>query len=106
MVGGVVATGEEWARTLRPVRVASGAILHPLAGYLLLRGLPTLPMRAERAWETAIALARRLESHPAGERALYPGLGRGADLVGTQMAGPGAILAFEPVGGCLTAFGG
>ena len=99
VVGGVVATDEDRARTLRQVRVATGAILHPLAGYLLLRGLPTLPLRVERAQQTAIALARRLAEHPAVERVLYPGIGAGADLVGTQMAGPGALLAFEPVGG-------
>jgi len=99
VVGGVVATDEDWARTLRQVRVVTGGILHPLAAYLLLRGLPTLPMRVERAQETAIALAERLERHPAVERVLYPGKGSGADLVGSQMAGPGAILAFEPIGG-------
>lgn len=99
VVGGVVATTEEWARKLRQVRVATGGILHPLAAYLLVRGLPTLPMRVERAQETAQELARRLAGHPAVERVLYPGMGEGAELVGTQMRGPGAILSFEPVGG-------
>jgi len=99
VVGGVVATDEDWARTLRQVRVVTGGILHPLAAYLLLRGLPTLPMRVERAQETAIALAARLERHPAVERVLFPGKGDGAHLVGSQMEGPGAILAFEPIGG-------
>jgi len=99
VVGGVVATDGEWACKLRQVRVATGGILHPLAAYLLVRGLPTLPMRVERAQETATELARRLEGHPAVERVLYPGMGEHSELVGTQMRGPGAILAFEPVGG-------
>jgi methionine-gamma-lyase len=101
VVGGVVATDEEWARRLRQVRVVTGGILHPLAAYLLLRGMPTLPMRVERAQETAAALARRLSEHPAVERVLYPGLD-GWDTEGiaaSQMKGPGAILGFEPVGG-------
>jgi methionine-gamma-lyase len=101
VVGGVVATDGEWARRLRQVRVVTGGILHPLAAYLLLRGMPTLPMRVERAQETAAALARRLAEHPAVERVLYPGLEGfdAAGLVSAQMNGPGAILAFEPVGG-------
>jgi len=103
VVGGVVATSGAWARRLRQVRVATGGILHPLAGYLLLRGLPTLPLRVERAQATAAELASRLDAHPAVERVLYPGFtdgpGASADLVGTQMAGPGSMLAFEPVGG-------
>lgn len=101
VVGGVVATDDEWARRLRQVRVVTGGILHPLAAYLLLRGLPTLPMRVERAQETAAELARRLDEHPAVERVLYPGLS-GFDRQGvadSQMKGPGAILGFEPVGG-------
>lgn len=99
VVGGVVATDGEWGRKLRQVRVATGGILHPLAAYLLVRGLPTLPMRVERAQETAMELAKRLEAHPAVERVLYPGMGEHSELVGTQMRGPGAILSFEVVGG-------
>jgi cystathionine beta-lyase/cystathionine gamma-synthase len=79
------------------VRVATGALLHPLGAYLLHRGLPTLPLRVERAQATAWTLAERLAAHPAVERVHYPGL-RGGDplrLLGRQMDGPGAVLAFE-----------
>jgi cystathionine beta-lyase/cystathionine gamma-synthase len=34
---------------LRQVRAVTGALLHPLAAYLLHRGLPTLTLRVERA---------------------------------------------------------
>jgi methionine-gamma-lyase len=37
VVGGVVATSEAWARRLRRVRILTGALMHPLAAYLLLR---------------------------------------------------------------------
>lgn len=97
VVAGVIATSEEHARKLRQIRVLTGAILHPLAAFLLLRGLPTLPLRVERAQETAAGLAGRLSRHPLVQRVLYPGL-EGADpdgLVGRQMRGPGAVLAFE-----------
>src|SRR5699024_503147 len=45
LVGGVVATNEEWARRLRQVRALTGGLLHPMAAYQLHRGLQTLPVR-------------------------------------------------------------
>ena len=97
VVAGVVATDEATARTLRQIRVLTGAILHPLAAFLLLRGLPTLPLRVERAQTTAMALARRLAEHPLVTRVLYPGM-EGCDphgVIGRQMSGPGSIVSFE-----------
>ncbi len=101
VIAGVVATGEAWARRLRQVRVATGGLLHPLAAYLLHRGLPTLALRVERAQATAQALAERLASHERVASVHYPSLPGGDPhgLVGRQMAGPGSILAFEVVGG-------
>jgi methionine-gamma-lyase len=97
VVGGVVATSEVWARRLRQVRILTGALLHPLAGYLLHRGLATLPLRVQRAQDTAAALAARLATHPAVRRVHYPGLPGGdpVGLIGRQMEGPGTMLAFE-----------
>jgi methionine-gamma-lyase len=101
VVGGVVATSEAWARRLRRVRILTGALMHPLAAYLLLRGLPTLPMRLEAAQERAGALAARLSTHPSVTRVFYPGLPDSdpGSLIGAQMAGPGAMLSFEVAGG-------
>ncbi|MGM1061518.1 trans-sulfuration enzyme family protein [Saccharothrix sp. Mg75] len=95
VLGGVVACAEEHAGPLRQVRIATGAVLHPLGGYLMHRGLATLPLRVEAAQRGAVELARRLAAHPAVESARHPSL-PGADpagLVGTQMRGPGAVLA-------------
>ena len=100
-MGGVVAAGEGWLPRLRQVRAVTGGLLHPLAAYELHRGLQTLPLRVRAQQETASVLAGRLAEHPAVARVLYPGhkecdpLG----LVGTQMAGPGSVLAFELAGG-------
>lgn len=101
VIAGVVATTEAWARRLRQVRVATGALLHPLGAYLLHRGLQTLALRVERAQATAQTLAERLAEHPAVEVVHYPGLPGGdpAGLLGRQMDGPGALLAFEVAGG-------
>ncbi len=101
LMGGVVATDEEWAHRLRKVRILTGAVLYPLAGYLLHRGLQTLPVRVERAQRSAQLLARRLADHPAVKGVLYPGLAAGDPqrLVGRQMKGPGSMIAFEVEGG-------
>jgi methionine-gamma-lyase len=82
VMGGVVACDEELARRLRQVRFATGGVLHPLAGYLLLRGLATLPVRVRAASGTAAELARRLSADPRVARVHYPGIG-------------GAMIAFE-----------
>jgi methionine-gamma-lyase len=101
VMGGVVAADEAWTAALRQVRIATGALLHPLAGYLLHRGLATLPLRVRAAQAGAQILARRLEAHPAVARVLYPGLPGGdpAGLLGRQMRGPGTLLSFEVRGG-------
>jgi cystathionine beta-lyase/cystathionine gamma-synthase len=101
VVAGVVATGRAWAARLRKVRIATGALLHPMAAFLLHRGLPTLALRVRAAQDGARMLAERLARHPHVSRVHFPGL-PGADprgLVGRQMAGPGSVLAFEVAGG-------
>lgn len=101
VVAGVVCCAEDAAKPLRQVRAATGGLLHPLAAFLLHRGLPTLALRVERAQANAIDLAHRLAGHPAVAKVFFPGLGtvRNAHLVGTQMRGPGTLIAFELHGG-------
>ena len=101
VLAGVVACSAEWAAKLREVRILTGANLHPLAAYLLHRGLPTLPLRVRRAEATATDLAARLLAHPRVSRVYHPSVpGRDPNgLVGTQMDGPGPMLSFEVTGG-------
>ncbi|MEV8525186.1 aminotransferase class I/II-fold pyridoxal phosphate-dependent enzyme [Streptomyces sp. NPDC052000] len=82
VLGGVVACDEAFARRLRQIRFATGGVLHPLAGYLLLRGLSTLPVRVRAASASAASLAARLAADPRVLRVHYPKLG-------------GAMVAFE-----------
>jgi cystathionine beta-lyase/cystathionine gamma-synthase len=97
VLAGVVACPEAWAKRLREVRVFTGGVLHPLAAYLLHRGLTTLPLRVRRAQATAAFLAERLAEHPAAVRVRYPGVAGGdpRGLLGRQMAGPGPMLSFD-----------
>jgi methionine-gamma-lyase len=100
-VGGVVATDAAWAAALRRVRAVTGGILHPLAAYLLHRGLATLPLRVRAQQATAEKTAGWLAGHPAVSAVHYPGLAEcdPAGLVGRQLRGPGAMLAIRLAGG-------
>ncbi|MBM7489850.1 methionine-gamma-lyase [Micromonospora luteifusca] len=99
VLAGVVACDADWAVRLRQVRAVTGAILHPLGGYLLHRGLQTLPLRVRAQQATAEKLAGWLANHPAVHRVHHPSVHDPAALVGRQMAGPGSLLAFEVRGG-------
>lgn len=100
-MGGVVATDADRAAALRRVRAVTGALLHPLGAYLLHRGLATLPLRVRAQQAGAEKVAGRLVSHPAVRQVHYPGLAEcdPAGLVGRQMRGPGAMVAFTVSGG-------
>ncbi len=96
VMGGIVACDETTARELRTIRYATGAILHPLAGYLLLRGLATLPLRVHEASSSAAILAARLTGHPRVTHVHYPGFH--SDRPAGQMEGGGPLVAFEVTG--------
>ncbi len=101
VIAGVVACDADWAASLRQMRAVTGGLLHPLGAYLLHRGLQTLSLRVERAQANAVEIAHRLAAHPAVASVSYPGLREdvNAHLVGTQMRGPGSLMAFEVHGG-------
>ena len=100
-MGGVVATTGEHAARLRPIRTITGGVLDPWSAYLLHRGLPTLPLRMRAQQASAGRIADWLTQQPGIARVFYPGLAAcdPLGLVGTQMTGPGAMVAFELAGG-------
>ncbi|SDS73413.1 trans-sulfuration enzyme family protein [Microterricola viridarii] len=101
VMGGVVATSTEWVTRLRQVRALTGGLLNPFAGYLLHRGIRTLPVRVRAQQQTAMQLAALLDGHPALSRVHYPAL-PGQDpqgLLGRQLHGPGSLIAIELAGG-------
>ena len=100
-MGGVVVAAPELAQALRPIRTITGGVMDPFTAYLMLRGLGTLPIRMRAQQESAGVIAQWLTEQPQVSRVFYPGL-PGADptgLIGRQMSGPGAMLAFEMAGG-------
>ena len=56
------------------VRLHGGAILGTFEAWLLQRGMRTLFLRVHKASESALAIARHFEGHPALRSVLYPGL--------------------------------
>lgn len=101
VMGGVVAGPTAWVEQLRRVRALTGGLLHPMAAYLLHRGLRTLAVRVRAQQSSAQQLAERISAHDAVARVHYPGL-PGQDphgLLGRQLAGPGAIIAIDLAGG-------
>lgn len=99
LAGVVSSNDQEWIRGLRQIRLLTGSVLHPMAAFLLHRGLQTLPVRVRAAQANAQVIASRLAEHPLVAKVYYPGL-PGGDTHGVmpkQMHGPGGVLAFELV---------
>jgi len=65
---------DEWSARLKRVQILMGASQNPLDCYLLARGLKTLPLRMREHSASALALAEKLEKHPAIDKVHYPGL--------------------------------
>lgn len=101
VMGGVVAADHEWTARLRGMRAITGAVLHPLAAYELHRGLQTLHVRVRAQQASAGEVARWLAQRPEVSQVHYAGLPGGdpRGLLGTQLAGPGALVAFRLTGG-------
>jgi len=78
-----------------------GAVLSPFEGWLMLRGLRTLPVRVRQHNQNALALAGFLEHHPAVRIVHYPGLESHPQhqLAQQQMSGFGGVLSFALKGG-------
>lgn len=71
-----------------------GGKLAPFEGWLLVRGLRTLPLRMHRHHESARAIARRLQEHPRVRRVHHPLLGDGGPGVAT-LTGASGLFSFE-----------
>ena len=94
-------TNELWDE-LRLVRKLSGGVLGAHDAWMLIRGLRTLPLRFERASQSALQIAQHLEGHPGLEAVLYPGLEShpGHELARRQMTnGFGGLLSILVRGG-------
>ncbi len=78
-----------------------GPTMSPFNAWVFLNGLETLSLRMRAHCESAHALARRLEKHPAVAKIYYPGLESHPQhaLAARQQKAFGSIVAFEIHGG-------
>ena len=74
VIAGVVAGPLDLIRRVEKVQIDTGATIGPFDAFLVLRGIMTLAVRAERHARTAAALAAWLERQDGVERVFYPGL--------------------------------
>ncbi len=102
LLAGVATTNDEtlW-HTLRRSRELTGATPGVLEAFLAVRGARTLALRLERAQQTALMLAQRLETHPLVTRVRYPGLPSHPTHATAKrlLKGFGTILSFDLLGG-------
>ncbi|MBJ6982354.1 cystathionine gamma-synthase [Luteimonas sp. MC1572] len=103
MVGGMVVVGDnaELAEQLAFLQNSVGAVQGPFDSFLALRGLKTLHLRMRAHCDNALALAKKLETHPAIEQVIYPGLPSHPHhaLAARQMDGFGGIVSVVVKGG-------
>ncbi len=95
-LGGVVCGPARLIETIYHFREINGASLHPMAAYLLLRGMKTLHLRVARQNESALRIATFLDAHPAVAHVFYPGLPSHEhhNIAARQMRGFGGMLSF------------
>jgi cystathionine beta-lyase len=93
--GALITNDESLDRQLRFQQNAEGAGLSPFDSWLLLRGIKTLVVRAERQNASANKIARFLSAHPVVADVYYPGLEdhAGHVLHRQQATGDGAVIS-------------
>ena len=103
MVGGMVVVGDDsgLAEQMTFLQNAVGGIQGPFDSFLALRGLKTLHLRMKAHCANAMELASWLESHPAIDKVIYPGLASHPQhaLAKRQMDGFGGMISIYVKGG-------
>lgn len=96
IAGALIAKTAELGDQLHFIQFASGGILGPHDSYLVLRGIKTLALRVQRHSENGLKVAQYLESHPAVDKVIYPGLESHPqyELAKRQMKDFGGMVSF------------
>ncbi len=102
VVGGVLVTKSlELAQRLRFLQNAIGSVMGPFDAYLTLRGVKTLAIRMQRHNESALHIAKYLETKDQVEKVVYPALPSHPQHAAykRQMTGAGGMITFYIKGG-------
>ncbi len=97
-LGGVVLGDADFIRgDLETYMKHTGGALSPFNAWVMLKGLETLDLRCRAQADTALALAKALDGHPALNRVIYPGLANHPqfDLASRQMSQGGTVLSLD-----------
>jgi len=105
ILAGAVLGKTELIENIRNLHKSMGGLIDPHCCYLLLRGLKTFPLRVQKQNDSALKVARFLESHPRVKKVYYPFLEshRHYKIAKEQMAGGGGVVTFEIKGNINTA---
>jgi len=101
IVAGAVIGSKAWIERITHRLNHLGGSLDPHACFLLDRGLKTLVLRVRYQCQGALAISRRLESHPMVDRVNYPGLTSHPQHTRARslLEGCSGMLSFELKGG-------
>jgi cystathionine beta-lyase len=100
LLGTVSANEANWKR-LHNTFIAMGCCVGPEEAYQVLRGLRTMGVRLDRHQQSALAIARWLESQPGVARVLYPALPSfpGYGMWKRDFSGASGLMSFVMAGG-------
>ncbi len=99
VLGGVVATRQEFRPVMQAISRITGGILGPFESYLAMRGIKTFPLRMARQCANACRVATWLAQHPRIARVIFPGDPQHPDAAVARRLFPaglyGAMVSFE-----------
>ena len=95
IAGAVVTTAERMQQIFYRAFMLLGGILSPFDGWILYRGIRTLPIRLAQHGTDALAVAEFLRGHPAVARVHHPAFADDRDLVERQLLGYSGLFSFE-----------
>jgi O-succinylhomoserine sulfhydrylase len=101
IAGALCAPAEMVEQKFVPVMRSAGMSLSPFNAWVVAKGLETLAVRVKAQSQTALQLARWLETHPAVARVYHPGLAshpQHALAMAQQSGCGGAVLSFNVKG--------
>jgi methionine-gamma-lyase len=108
VIAGACLGSKELMTRVKGFRTFAGNMAGPWTGWLLMRSLETLKIRMEKQAQNAQELAKRLAKHPKVQSVHYLGLLHKEDpqyqIYKKQYSSPGAMLAFDVIGGEKEAF--
>jgi O-succinylhomoserine sulfhydrylase len=100
-IGGVIVGNKDLIKEIRFFARHSGPSLSPFNSWVLSKSLETLAVRMDRHCQNALAIAQKLEQHPAITWVKYPFLPNHPqhEIARKQMTQGGGIVSFELKGG-------